>query len=907
LLLGLALVAAGALLPAATHAQSSLPSSEKPYDFYSRGPYAEGAPRPEQVLGYPIGTHHSYHHQMEAYMTALAQAPAVARRIKMEQYATSHEARRLWLIFISSEENITNLEEIRQRVARLKDPRATSEADARQIAAGTPAIAWLNFANDGNESAAFEAAMQVAFQLAAGEDAATRLIRERVVTIINPAHNPDAHDRFVTWFNAVSHAKSGNADPDAAEHDGDWLMDSNNNHYNIDLNRDAFAMTQLESQAIVPQIHRWNPQVFVDHHGNPPIFFFPPNASPVNPNYGESYARGEQMYGRAIAAEFDKHGWSYMNREVFDLFFPGYYDSYPSLTGAIGMTFETDGGGNQGLRLQRADGTISTLHAGTAKHFAGSMAVLEATAKNKEQRLVDFYMFRKTGMDDVEREPMKQIVFVAGSDPGRMASFMELLLNHGIEVYRASSAFSSVKAHRYEDPKTVTKQFPAGSYVVPLAQPQKRLLKTLLEPEAKLPEDFLKEVLARKERNDALGRSARKESYGFYDITAWSLPLTFGVEAYWTEDRAQGLTRVESVPAVEGGVEGGRAQYAYIFHYDSNASARLLGKLLQEDYRALVARAPVKIGPEASAETYDRGSILLRVERNPESLHQRIAELARECGVKVRAVNAAWTETGITLGSGRIQDLKRPRVAIATYEPTSGRAYGALWFLFERIFDYEFTPLRADRIRSVDLSKYDVLIFPDGSEGGYQEILGNAGVARVKQWIENGGVFIGIKGGAAFATRRGVEWTTSRLVGCEEPPAASGQAAGATAPAQRPAEPEKEVERTPGAILRADINLAHFLTLGYAAQDLVMHNSNYIFKPSRDGTHVVTYAKENPRVSGYIWPETEKRLAGSPYLIVETMGRGQVILFADDPTFRNTWPRLTRLLLNAVFFAPSLR
>jgi len=902
-IVGIALIAAGALLPPAVSAQAR-PDSEKPYDFYSRGPYAEGAPRPEQILGYAIGTRHSYHYQMEAYLAALAQAPAVSRRIKLESYGSSYEGRRLWLVFISSEENIAKLEEIRQRVARLKDPRATSETDARQIAAMTPAIAWLNFANDGNESAAFEAAMQAAYQVAAGEDAGTRLVRDRVVTILNPAHNPESHDRFVAWFNAISHGSRGSADPNAAEHAGDWLMDSNNNHYNIDLNRDAFLMTQEETRAIVRQLHRWNPQTFVDHHGNPPIFYFPPVAIPVNLNYGEIYARGEQMYGRAIAAEFDKHGWTYMNREVFDLFFPGYFDSYPSLTGAIGMTFETDGGGGQGLRLERADGTISTLHSGIAKHFAGSMAVLEATAKNKEQRLLDFYLFRKTGMDEVEREPLKQIVFVEGGDPGRMASFLDLFKNHGIEVYRAPASFSSTKAHSYEDGKLVTKQFPAGSFVIPVAQPQKRLLKALLEPEAKLPDDFIKEVNARKQRNDALGRSARKESYGFYDATSWSLPLTFGIEAYWTEDRATNLTKLESVPAVEGGVEGDRGKYGYIFRYDSNASAKLLGQLLQEDFRALVARAPVKIGGEPSAETFDRGSILLRAERNPASLHLRIAQLARECGVKVRAVNSAWTETGITLGSSRIQDLKRPRVAIATYEPASGRAYGSLWFLFEQILGYEFTPIRTDRLRSADLGKYDVLIFPDGSEGGYQETLGSGGVARVKQWIENGGVFIGIKGGAAFATRRNVEWTTSRLLGREEPPAS---AASGSAPPQRPAEPEKEVQRTPGAILRVDMNLAHFLSMGYAAQDLVMHNSNYIFKPSRDGTHVVTYLKENPRVSGFVWPETEKRLAGSPYLIAESLGRGQVILFADDPVFRNSWPRLTRLFLNAVFFAPSLR
>ncbi len=883
------------------------------FDFYAYGPYAEGAPRPEQVLGFAIGARHSYHHQMEAYFAALAAATPVRGRIKLEQYGTSFEGRKLWLLFISSEENIARLEEIRKQVERLRDPRATTEISARRIAETTPAIAWMNYANDGNESAAFEAAMQAAYQLAAGEDARTRRIRERLVTIINPAHTADSHDRFVTWYNAIQHGAAGNPDPNAAEHRGDWLMDSNDSHFHIDPNRDAYALTQVESRAIVAQIHRWNPQVFVDHHGNPPIFFFPPVALPVNENFPESAKKWETTLGKNIAAEFDKFGWSYMNREVFDLFFPGYFDSYPTLNGATGMTFETDGGGSQGLRLERADKTISTLRGGIAKHFTGTLATLDATAQGKDQRLFDFYLFRKSGMEEADREPMKQIVLAPGADRPRLVEFVSLLMTHGIEVRQAPAGFSSARAHSYMDRKgPVARQFPAGSYVIHLAQPQKRLIKALLEPEAKLNDEFVKEVLARKERNERLGRGAAREPYGFYDTTAWSMPLTYGIEAWWTEDVAAGAQRAVA-PAVSGGVEGGPAGHGYIFRYDSNAAAKLLAQLCKEEFNLTVLRAPIQAGNE----TYGAGSILARVERNPATLHERMAALARSTGVSVRALHSAWTETGRSFGSGTIDELRAPRVAIAMYEPTSGRAYGSLWFLFEQILDYPFTPIRTSHLRNVDLSKYDVLIFPDGGDAGYQEALGTGGIVRIKQWIEAGGVFIGIRGGAVFATRRGVEWTTSRLAGREEPPAPGQSGQGGGAPASAAAPQEKEPERTPGAILRADFNLVHFLTYGYgecgsanpgcASQEAVMHNSSYIFKPSKEGTHVVTYARENPRLSGFLWADTEKRIAGTPFLINETMGRGHVILFADDPNFRLVWPRLTRLFVNGVFFAPSLR
>jgi hypothetical protein len=862
------------------------------FDFYSGGAYTPGVPRPEEHLGYAIGTRHSYYHQYEAYLEKLAQSPA-APRMKVESYGTSYEGRKLYLVFVSSEENIARLESIRAEVARLRDPRATGAAEARRIAAATPAIAWMNFANDGNESAAFETAFQMTYQLAAGEDETTRRIRAEVVTIIVPAHNPESHERFVAWYNAVAQ-RGGNPDPEAAEHHGDWLMDSNDNHYQIDLNRDAFALTQRESQAIVRQIQRWNPQVFVDFHGNPPVFYFPPVARPVNRNLGETYDRGERFYGRAIAEAFDRYGWTYMNREVFDLFYPGYFDSYPSLNGAIGMTFETDGGGNQGLRRERGDGTESSLREAAAKHFTGGMATLAATAEHRAERLADFYEFRRSGMEEAEREPMKQVVLVEGADRARVRELVALLLEHGVEVYRAPRAFRSARAHNYVDETAAAREFPAGAWVIPLAQPQKRLAKTLLEPEAELEEDFVREEMAKRERNATLGRDAGKEPVRFYDTTAWSLPLTFGVEAWWTEDRAANLERVDADWLAQnrpgGGVEGPDAsrRYGYLFRYDSNAAAKLLAQLLKEEFRAAVLRTAV----EAGGETFPPGSILLRAERNPTELDERIAVLAGELGVRVRAVEGAWTEAGPTLGSGRIEDLKMPRVAIATNVPTNGRAYGSLWFLFEQVLDYPFTPIRTDRLRRADLSKYDVLIFPDGGDGAYEELLGAQGVARIKQWIENGGTFVGIRGGAAFATREKVGWTTSRLAG------RSG------------AEGEKPVERTPGAFLRVWMNAASYLTFGYdtsAAPEVVMHNSAYIFSPSKEGTNAVSYAKEKPRVSGFIWPDTEERIAGTPYLIAENVGRGQVILFADDPNFRLYWPRLTRLFLNAVFFAPSLR
>ncbi len=862
-----------------------------PFDFYEPGPFVESVPKPDEALGYPLGTRHSYYRQMEDYIHDLERA---SPRVHVLEYGQSYEGRTLYLVLISSEANLARLEAIRDATANLADPRRLRDQEAlEQLLADTPATAWLNYANDGNESAAFETGMLMAYRLAAGEDETTRRIRKQVLTIINPAHNPDSHERFVAWYNAIVQGAEGSPDPNAAEHKGDWLMNSNDNHYHIDPNRDAIVLSQRETRAVIAQLHRWNPQVFIDHHGNPPIFFFPPVARPVNENLPESYQRWEILLGRAIGNAFDRHGWSYMNREVYDLHYPGYFDSYPSLNGAIGMTFETDGGGSQGLRLERSDGTHSSLAGAIAKHFTAGLATLTTMSERKAELLRDFYLFRKTGMEEGERGPIAQFVVVPGDDPWRAAELVALLRRHNIEVYRASTSFTSSRVHNYFDDQVVRKEFPVGSYVIPTHQPQKRLLTALLEREAKLNDDFLAAVQVRRERNDSLGKKAKKERLGFYDVTAWSLPLSFGVEAYWTEDRAGALEPVDQPNPPGGGVIGGRASYAYLFKPESNATLRLMAQLFREEYKMVVSRTELK----AAGETFPPGTVLLRVGRNSESLHKRIQSLAEDTGVHVWAVDTAWTESGPSLASRQIEDLKAPRVAIAAYEPTNGRAFGHLWFLFEQMIDYPFTPIRVDHLDEVDLSEYDVLIFPHGKDDEYEKRLGKKGIDRLKAWIEGGGVFVGLKGGAAFATRSSVGWTSSRLHG--RPLSEEAKDKDSTI--------EKDVATTPGAILRVQLNPTHFLAFGSVPEQVVLTNSKLIFTPSKEGTNVGIYAKENTRVSGFVWPDSLERLAGSAYLMDENVGRGHVILFADDPVFRLLWPRLTRLFMNSVFLAPSLR
>ncbi|KPK79746.1 MAG: hypothetical protein AMS25_11540 [Gemmatimonas sp. SM23_52] len=666
----LAIVLVALLAPATAGAQD--------FDFYAHGPYRPGVPRPATLLGYEPGEFHTNYGNMLRVVDAIA--AAASDRVRIFDYGRSLEGRPLRLVVVSDPQNLARLDEIRAAIRRLRDPRNTGRAQAAELTRSTPAIGWMNYANDGNETAAFEAAIQVAYQLAAGDDTMTRAILENVVTVINPAHNPESHERFVEWYNAFG---VGDSSHSALEHDAPWGMSTNNNHYQIDLNRDALGITQRETRAIVAAHHEWSPQVFVDHHGQTTQFFMAPPVLPINPSLPkQQILRWTEVYGRGNGAAFDRYGWNYFVRDVFDLHYPGYWDSWPALNGAIGMTYETDGGGSRGYRWARDDGTEVTFRDGIAKHFTASLATLRTTAEHREELLRDYYEFFRSGMNEFAAgRPWKRFVVVPGADPERAAQLVEILLRNNVEVRVATDAFRARTAHDYLTGHTTRREFPAGSYIIDLAQPQARLVDALLAPDAELDPEFLERQHEKRALNARRGAKAAKERYEFYDITAWSLPLSFGVDACWLEDAGQvaaqplsvefdelaepwrppALTATRDVtqlPAalrsgIDGGVRGGRAGTAYVFRYDRNASARLAIALMKERFKVAVAAEPMHAG----GSSYPRGTLVLRVNRNPETLHERIDALAERFGVPVDAIHTGYYAEGPT---GRARRVSAP-------------------------------------------------------------------------------------------------------------------------------------------------------------------------------------------------------------------------------------------------------
>src|SRR5206468_365888 len=342
-----------------------------------------------------------------------------------------------------------------------------------------------------------------------------------------------------------------------------------------------------------------------------------------------------------------------------------------------GMTYETDGGPE--YRKRRDDGSITTFRDGISHHFVASMATLETTQKNRQSRLQDYYDFRRSALAEAATDRVKRVVIVPGNDPQSAAHVVGLLLRNGIEVTRLRQPLSSGLTHSYISPGTgagSARTFPAGSYVIDLNQPQRRLAKGMLEPQPSMERSFVQREIGKFQRNRRRGDDSDKEDYGFYDITAWSLPLSFNLDAYWTEDAGSAGEAVadSTLPAPPAPT---RAASAYLFLDDRPGAARLAVALMAEGFKLSVARSGVR----ADGRDYPRGAFLARIQRNPASLSERIAALAPALGVAVVPVQTAFPDSAeIGIGSDDVGALHAPRLLVAAGDGISETSYGWLWY-----------------------------------------------------------------------------------------------------------------------------------------------------------------------------------------------------------------------------------
>jgi hypothetical protein len=891
-------IAAGSLDLTARAAEKDTPGWLLPMPEVDADPKV---PTLKEQIGHGWGEDISTHAEIERYIRALS--AAAADRTRLVRYGQTIERRGLYYLVISSPRNVARLEEIRAANLRLADPRKTTPDEARALTDSTPAIVWLAYGVHGDEISSGDAALVTAYHLLADRRASTREMLEKVVVIIDPMQNPDGRDRFVN-FHRENRGVAPDPEPLAAERVQRWAG-GRFNHYLFDMNRDWFLQTQVETRTKISAYLEWQPHVMVDAHemGSNSEYYFDPPADPIleliTPTQRDWFATFGSRQGR----RFDEYGFPYTSREVYDAFYPGYGSTWPTLHGSIGILWEQAGA--RGLVIDREDQTKLHYHDGVRHHYVSSISSIETAAALHQKLVVDFHQYRASAVTLGREGPVRDYFLLAGTTPARAAALARLLAKNGVEVRRVQKT-GTVKARGGIETALKEWTVPAGSYHVTLAQPAGRLVRSLLEPRFDMGEAF---------RKRQLDRRVRRLNDEIYDLTAWSLPLAFGI----TSVAAPGPSQIESEPVTPnratGTVSGpARARVGYLIRAEDDAAMVALCDLIRHDYRVHVFDQPTAL----SGEKFGKGTLLLRTNENADSLHEAIRRAATEHGLTVRATDSGLVDEGTGLGGFAVTWVKPPRVAMLVDRPASPFA-GHTWYLFDQVWRYPLTRVPGSAVAELDLPKYNVLILPDGR---YPGPLGEPLVARLKEWVRGGGTLILIKGAAAWATEKSVGLLASKPVKriVKSEPLATPEAdkkAGdkiEKPPVAVAAEPKPDSEKTeetpdavPGAFLRAAVYDDHFVTFGVPPEILPMVTTDLILAPLKptDGRNLVNFVSADLLASGFCWPQTLELLAGKPLVLYQSLGKGHIVAFADDPNYRAMTPTAQRLFVNAVFLGPG--
>jgi len=849
---------------------------------FGTGPYDPAVPTPRAVLGYELGDRFTPHYLLSRYLDRLA---ATSRRIRVDTVAHTFEGREVYSVVVTSEANMARLPALRADMARLADPRGASPAElAAVVQRAVPAV-WLGFTVHGGEASGVEAAIALLYQLAAGQDADTRMLLDSLVILIDPLENPDGHERHVEDVTRARGMLGVPTSPDAMVHQGSW-PGPRTNHYYFDMNRDWFIQSQPETRGRVATMLAWWPLVAADLHemGSGSTYYFAPPMPPVNKNVASDIVQWWDIFGRANAAAFDRHGWSFFRHEGYDEFYPGYGDSWPILMGSVGMTFEE--AGSEGGAIRRDDGTVLTLREAAWHHYTAAWATLLTAARRVREKTQDFLAYRQSAVSEGERAPLRAVA-IERDPTGRADSLAARLLDNGIEVQRLAAAADVAAATLYGDTLARPAHLPAGAYVVDLAQPMGRLARAILEPDAQLDSSFIHEELERRRT----GQDSR-----FYDVTAWALPYAFRVRAW-----ALRAVPPRTEPVALAGLREGaarpapppRATYGYAIRPGSEASLRMLAALLADSVRVWFA-------PEAftqGAGRFPQGAFVVRVAANDARVHDIVRRCQAESGADVVALASALADSGTDLGSNSVFPLKPPRVALVGGAPVSGNSFGFAWYAFEQRLGFPVTTIAAADLAGASLEDFDVLVVPSVSPGRMDATLGERGRRRVADWVRAGGTLIALDGAMAWLASEPLDLARLRP---RDDSVRADSAGGAPLP-----------DDVPGAIVRVTADTLSPLLAGVHDPDFaVLMNSDRIYPAPHDlraGEAVVRYAAlPRLRLSGYLWPEVPPRLAESVYEWTESVGRGRVIGFAGDPNWRDHWRGLLPLFANAVFIGPSM-
>jgi len=810
---------------------------------------------PAEFLGYELGEQWTPHYKVYNYFNHVAENSDL---VVIQDYGKTYEGRELTHVVVTSVANHSNLSEIQSNNLKLVG------FEDGELTENTKAIVWLSYNVHGNETSSSEAAMFTIYELVTSK---TAWLND-VVVIMDPMINPDGRDRYVNWNRSVTGAQF-NAYPESREHSEPW-PGGRTNHYYFDLNRDWAWQTQIESQHRLKAYLQWMPHVHVDFHeqGYNSPYYFAPAAEPFHKAITDWQRDYQTMIGKNHAKYFDENNWLYFTREIFDLFYPSYGDSWPTFNGAIGMTYEQAGHSRAGLGVITAQGDTLTLRDRLIHHGTTGLSTVEITAQNKDKVVEEFGKYFSNVQENGSGE-YKTFIVKKSSNPDKSAMLMRYLLEQNIQVQQAANS-SNTTGYNYSNGETERVSIEKGDFVISTYQPQGTLVRVLFEPKPELADSLT------------------------YDITAWETHYAYGVDGFALKSKiaTEGIT-LETNAIATTTIE---KPYAYLAKWNSLEDVQFLSYILKKGVKARYSEVAFSM----NGKEYAPGTLVITRNGNMKlgnSFDMIVKDAADLLNRQLDMVTTGFVDSGKDFGSSALRLVQAPKVGLIAGEGTSGNMVGHIWHYFDQVVEYPISLINLDEVGNIDWSEYDVMIMPSGS---YGNTFGDSGLNDLTSWIRSGGTLIAVDGANRFlAGKDGFNLTrkSSEDDEDEEEDEDMESRLKRYADSERASIPDLSV----GSIYELTMDNSHPLAFGYdeTYMSLKLGSSGYEYLES--GWNVAVAKSGDPR-SGFVGYKAKDMLGESLSYGVQNMGAGSVVYMVDNPFFRGFWHNGKLLIGNAVFF-----
>lgn len=831
-----------ATAPASLKAQEQLSLSY----FLPQGDYLPNVPTPAAYFGEELGSRHLSHDQLLGYMRQLA---ATSPRIQLQEYGRSHENRPLVCLRIASPSLLPQLDALKARRRELIESEKGLPADLDQL----PGVIYMGYSIHGNEASGCHAAVAVAYWLAAAQGPVIDQLLQHNIILLDPCFNPDGLQRFSTWVNS-RRSQTSRTDPADDEFHEHW-PGGRYNHYWFDLNRDWLVVQQPESEGRVRLFQEWLPNILTDHHemGSNSTFFFQPGVptrvNPVTPARNQALTAEIARFHSTALSEKEI---LFYSGENFDDFYYGKGSTYPDANGSIGILFEQ--ASSRGSAQTTSNGLLTFAYSIRNQVITSfsSLKALETKRTELNRYLLEFYQNAKK---EAAISPIKGYLLQAkGKDESALRELLRILRIHRIQYHPLS-----------ESTRIDQLEFQQGAAVViPTQQAQYTLIRGIFE------------------------RNTQFQDSIFYDISAWTLPDAFGLQWASLNQRHAHLLHpkfIDPLPSPSSPATSSKP-YAYLLPADADGLPQLLVQLLKKGYRVKTATQPFEI----DGQPFQPGSLLISSDRQSGDL-DLLPALLKSSSTQFFTVAEGMSSKGPWLGSNNFVNCSLPKVLIATGEGINPLDAGEIWHYLDTRLHLPCTLVEKDRLNTLSLSNYQVLILPDGN---YKELSAD----KLKEFITGGGTLI--------ATGKSVQWLKNAslsTVEIRQPPAAA-----ALKNVPYYLRSNAAAARTmPGSIFKATLDPSHPIGYGMPASLSVFLPEALYLEPTSSSAQTPIHFTKQPLLAGYLHPSHTGLVAEAAPLYLQPMGSGRIVHFAINPNFRGFWRGTERLMGNAVLFGNLLR